>query len=62
MKTTIPSAAFVRERLRDYAPPQLLELAEKSGVSFHTLLKIKRGDTQNPGIDTVRKFFGHVRG
>lgn len=32
-------------------------LAEKSGVSFHVLVKIRNGYTENPGIETVRKFY-----
>lgn len=35
-------------------------LAEKSGVSFHVLVKIRLGYTPNPGIETVRKFYSLV--
>jgi hypothetical protein len=36
---------------------ELRELAAISGVPFRTLLKIRLGDTPNPGLETVRKFF-----
>lgn len=29
------------------------ELAQKSGISYHTLIKIERGSIQNPRIETV---------
>ena len=56
MNTLIPSAAEIAERMADLKPPQLQKLAELSGVPFHTLLKIKSGETSNPRIDTVRQF------
>lgn len=39
---------------------QLEELAKRSGVPFTTLYKIKREETTNPGIETVRKFMAHA--
>ncbi len=29
------------------------ELAQKAGISYHTLIKIERGSIQNPRIETV---------
>lgn len=56
----IPSAADVFERLSPLSYQQLEELARISGVPFHTLLKIRDGDTGNPRIDTVCKFWPHI--
>ena len=60
MDIQIPSAAEIARRLAPMKASQLQRLAELSGVPFHTLLKIKRGDTENPGIETVRKFAPHI--
>lgn len=60
MNTPIPSAAEISARLADLKGPQLQRLAELSGVPFHTLLKIKSGETENPRIDTVRQFIGFI--
>lgn len=56
MNTQIPSTADVKARLGELKPPALVELARLSGVPFHTILKIRTGVTENPGIETVRKF------
>ncbi len=39
---------------------QLEKLAELSGVPFTTIYKVKRGETTNPGIETVRQFMPYV--
>lgn len=41
-------------RLRD-----LEEVAQISGVPFHTIAKIKRGETTNPRIDTVERLLNY---
>lgn len=53
MATSIPSAALVRSTLAQQSRQQLIQLAVASGVPFHTLLKIQRGETTNPRIETV---------
>lgn len=40
---------------------QLRWLAEKSGVSFGALVKLRLGTTANPRIGTIEKFAPHVR-
>lgn len=60
MDVTIPSAADVREALAPLTLKQLEKLAELSGVPMHTIYKVKRGDTPNPGLETVRKFAPHI--
>lgn len=39
---------------------QLGALAQASGVPWTTIYKIQRGETSNPGVETVRKFLPHV--
>lgn len=61
MDTTIPSAADVRRALQPLNMKQLDRLAELSGVPMTTIYKIRRGETPNPGVETVRQFLPHVR-
>ncbi len=56
----IPTASVVAERLGPLNYAQLDELASLSGVPFHTLRKIRDGETANPRIDTVGKFWPHI--
>lgn len=57
---TLLSAEQVREALGKLNMAQLGELSEKSGVPMPTLYKIRQGETENPGIETVRKFMPHI--
>lgn len=56
MKSAIPSAADVAKRMESMDTAALQRLADLSAVPFHTLRKIKSRETENPGIETVRKF------
>ena len=58
MNDSIPSATDVRDSLAGLTTGQVRAIAEKAGVPFTTLWKIKTGETANPGIETVRRFFG----
>ena len=60
MESTFPGIEEVRDALKPLTLAQLEALASASGVPFTTLYKIKRGETENPGIETVRKFMPHV--
>ena len=60
MNTPIPSAADVSARLTRLSRAEVQRLADASGVPFHTLLKIRSGETSNPGIETVRLFAPHL--
>ncbi|MGL4651263.1 MAG: helix-turn-helix domain-containing protein [Caldilineaceae bacterium] len=60
MHHSLPDSAQVRAALAPLSLKQLEKLAELSGVPFTTIYKIKRGETDNPGIETVRKFLPHV--
>ena len=53
MNDSIPSATDVRESLAGLTTGQVRAIAEKAGVPFTTLWKIKTGETANPGIETV---------
>ena len=57
MDTSIPSAQDVRDKLAPLIMRELELLAERSGVPFTTIYKIQRGETANPGIETVRAFY-----
>jgi len=52
----IPSTLEFKARLEPMGSSELTELSRLSGVPFHTILKIKTGETTNPGLETVRKF------
>ena len=54
MQNAIPSAEDVRKKLADLSRAQLIELAEKTDTPFHTLRKIKSGETLDPKLETVR--------
>lgn len=56
MDKHIPSAEEVRAALAPLSLKQLDKLAELSGVPVTTIYKVKRGETENPGIETVRRF------
>ena len=45
---------LIRKRLEAVPISELPELADKSGVPFGTLHKIKYGKTKNPRFETVK--------
>ena len=60
MEHTIISAEQVRAALAHLTMKQIDHLAGLSGVPAPTIYKIKLGNTENPGVDTVRKFMPHI--
>jgi predicted transcriptional regulator len=50
----------VRALLGPLSMEQISRLGDLSGVPPTTIYKIKRGETENPGIETVRKFMMHL--
>jgi predicted transcriptional regulator len=60
MKERLPSTKQVRAMLRPLTLLQVQEVGRSSGVPWTTIYKIKRGETVNPGMDTVRKFLPHL--
>lgn len=60
MDTIIPSTDQIRAQLSALSLAQVERLAEASGVPQSTLIKIRYGQTANPGIETVRLFLPHL--
>jgi transcriptional regulator with XRE-family HTH domain len=60
MTPNIPSADEVRTALAPLTLKGLDALAELSGVPATTIYKIKRGETKNPGVETLRLFMPHI--
>lgn len=49
---------IIAKNIRKYRKKEGLsqnKLAKKTGLSFHTIVKIEAGDTENPTIGTVKK-------
>lgn len=60
MADQIPSFEDVHKRLKALSHAQMQALARGSEVSYFTLLKIRNATTENPGIETVRKFWIYI--
>jgi transcriptional regulator with XRE-family HTH domain len=60
MEVIFGSADEVRAALAGLTLKQIDRLAGLSGVAATTIYKIKRGETVNPGIETLRKFAPHI--
>jgi predicted transcriptional regulator len=60
MNEQIPSSEQVRAALAPLSMRQIEVLARLSGVPATTIYKVKRGETENPGIETVRRFVPHI--
>jgi hypothetical protein len=60
MNTDIPSVADVQAALQPLTLKQIDALGSLSGVPWTTIYKIKRGETENPGIETVGKFLPFI--
>jgi hypothetical protein len=54
MHSAIPSSDEVRTALQPLSRLQLKALGLASGISWHTLYKIKRGEIRQPNVDIVR--------
>jgi hypothetical protein len=62
MNIQIPPVAAVKASLLALSHAQVLELSRTSRVPFTTIWKIRAGTTENPGMDTVGKFWPHIEG
>ena len=60
--SSIPSPEEIAPRLEGFGAKRLTALSEASGVPFTTLLKLRRGETTNPRILTVRAIWPHLTG
>lgn len=56
MESRIPTPAQVQASLQALGHAQMHALSRLSGVPFTTLWKVRKGETANPGIETVGKF------
>jgi transcriptional regulator with XRE-family HTH domain len=56
-----PSVSEVQAWLKPLSEKQVATLAKFSGVGFGTLSKIRRGQTANPGLETVRRFVPYIK-
>ena len=54
MAANMDDLELIRKRLQDVPISDLPELADKCGVPFGTLHKIKYGKTKNPRFETVK--------
>lgn len=54
MKTEIPSPEQLRAKLLALGAAEMRQLADATHVPFHTLVKIRNGETSNPRLQTVR--------
>jgi len=50
--------AHVRRELRDNRG-RLPFIAEKTGIPYHTIIKIHLGHTKNPGVNTVQTLYDY---
>lgn len=50
----------LQEHLAASSWEQVHALADASGVPFHTIAKIKRGETDNPRVKTVEDLLRHI--
>ena len=60
MELVIPSVEAVCERLLKLTSAQVQALAHRSGISFSTIDKIRRGITPNPGVNTIAALLPHI--
>jgi hypothetical protein len=60
MRYNIPSAADLAAKLVPMQTRQLMLLQHLSGVPYHTILKIRGGQSANPRLDTVRRLAPHL--
>lgn len=60
MNIAIPSAEQVRTELKSLQRRQIKRLGDLSGVSWHTIYKISRGEITQPALDTVRAILPHI--
>lgn len=61
MSMQIPSVSDVKRGLESLSHSGVQELSRISGVPFTTIWKIRDGTTENPGMETVRKFWTHIQ-
>lgn len=62
MNTCLPTAADVRQLMGKLSHAGMRGLAQRSGVPFTTLWKIRTGETKDPRLETVRVIWPELIG
>jgi len=57
MQTDIPTPEQLRAKLEAMGAADMRRLADATQVPFHTLVKIRNGETTNPRLRTVRSLW-----
>ena len=52
---------FVKGRLNHAPIGTARKIANQTGIAYDTVLRIKRGDTPNPGIKTLEQIAAYFR-
>ena len=52
---------FVRQRLNDAPVGTARKIADQRGIAYDTVLRIKRGNTKNPGIKTLEEIAAYFK-
>ena len=52
---------FVKDRLNSAPVGTARKIAVEKGIAYDTVLRIKRGDTPNPGIQTLESIAAYFR-
>lgn len=47
----------ILERIENFSMADMHQLSDISGVPFHTIYKIKRGETTDPGVKTAEAIY-----
>lgn len=56
-KSAFPSCEEIAAVLKILNHDEMQEVADRAGMPFGTIAKIRTGEVKNPGIETVRKFY-----
>jgi predicted transcriptional regulator len=57
MASQLPTFSDLKGRLAGMTHAEVQKLATQSGVPFMTLWNIRAGNTKNPRLETLRKFW-----
>jgi hypothetical protein len=60
MATKPPSAADLRAKLAGMTASEMRGLADKSGVPFDTVRRLRYSDNPNPRLDTLERIWPHI--
>jgi len=60
MATKPPSAADLRAKLAGMTAGEMRGLADRSGVPFQTVRRLRYSDNPNPRLDTLSAIWPHI--